>query len=248
MCRMMAMAGGMPDREALAAFRGLAANGNVLPGSTCGHGDGWGLSAFRAGEPVFHRKSGASASDDPGFNEAADEARASAPDIVLAHLRKASQGVVNDINAHPFQRDGLAFCHNGGIRQSERIPTYGLEPTGGTDSERFFLNVLGRLKSGEAGTLREAAEGAITFVHGNLPYSSISFLLTDGRELLVWRDFRTALRPEETRPPEHFEVYPTYYTLYLSNAARAVSSQPLPALANDWALIENRKLITLKAN
>jgi len=246
MCRMMSMVGRVPDDDALGQFRGLAAEGNVLPGSTCGHGDGWGFAAFRGGAPAFFEKSGRSATEDPRFPLAGDALRAARPDTLLCHLRKASKGSVDDVNAHPFLREGIAFCHNGGIRQSELIPVYDLEPEGGTDSERFFLNILGRLKSGEASTLRQAAEQAVAFVHKELPYSSISFLLTDGREVLVWRDYRDRLRPEESRPPENFDVFPRYYTLYLSEKAGAVCSQPLPALAGDWRLLENQTMYVLK--
>lgn len=247
MCRMMAMVGGAPGHAAVAGFQDLAAHGNVLPGSTCGHPDGWGFTAFREGAPVVHRKSGLSAVDDPAFLEAAEAVRTAQPDVVLGHLRKASQGDVNDVNAHPFVREGIAFCHNGGLRNSDRVPTYGMEPEGDTDSERLFLNIVGRLKSGEAATLAEAAEQAAGFVHENMAYSSISFLVTDGADLHVWRDYRTDLRPGEAAPPKDFHVYPTYYTLYLSPSARIVCSQPLSGVADDWTLIENRKLLTLKA-
>lgn len=245
MCRMMGMVGGMPNEGGLSEFRELSASGNVLPGSSCGHGDGWGYAAFRGGVPVFHERSPEAAACDARFEPATEALRREAPDVLLAHLRKASQGTVNEANAHPFVRDGVAFCHNGGIRRSAEIPTFGLAPEGDTDSERFFLSILGRLRSGAAANLREAAEQAVAWVHDHLPYSSICFLMTDGSRLMAWRDHRDTLRPEETVPPANYEVFPRYYTLYHSETARAVCSQPLPALADDWALMKNKTMLEL---
>jgi predicted glutamine amidotransferase len=241
---MMAKVGAAPKREALEQFRSLAGNGCVLPGSSCGHGDGWGIAAFTDGGLTFFEKSGLSAVEDERFAVAEDSVESSPLDLFLCHLRKASVGDVNALNAHPFHRDGITFCHNGGIKESEKLPVYGLEPEGATDSERFFLNILGRLKSGEAASLREAAEQAIEYVHANHRYTSICFLITDGKKLLAWRDYRTELRPDEDAP-ENWEKYREYYSLYHSPSARAVSSERLPALAEDWRMIDNRTLIAL---
>lgn len=245
MCRMMGVAGTMPVVEAMEEFRALAANGAVLPESTCGHGDGWGMAAFRLGRLQFLTKSERPADTDPRYREAAKDLASAGPDIALMHLRKASKGNVTPQNAHPFHVDNLAFCHNGGIRESERIPTYGIAPTGETDSERFFLNIAGRLRDGEAATLPEAVAGAVGFIHDNLPYSSICFLLSDGHSLWAYRDYRATLRPGETEPPEHWGAFETYYTLYHSERGSAVSSQPIAALASDWKLIPNQRLLCL---
>lgn len=242
MCRMMGMVGA-PGREVLEEFRALAGNGNVLPGNSGGHGDGWGISAYRDGRLAFLEKSGLSAVEDARYEAA--EGSVDGAGIVVAHLRKASVGDVRAVNAHPFHRDGVTFCHNGGVRRSEELPLYGLTPEGDTDSERFFLSILGRMKCGEASNLSDAARQAIDYIHRNHTYSSISFLLTDGQALMAYRDFRTVLRPEETTPPDSFDEWHRYYTLFYSPSRRAVSSQPLASLADDWRLLDNQCLFTL---
>ena len=244
MCRMMVQVGGTPNGAAMDDFRSLAASGNVLPGNTCGHGDGWGFAALRGGTVTLFIKSEKDGATDPAFATAAAVVESCGADIVIGHLRKASVGDLTPANAHPFFHGRYVFCHNGGIKESERIPIYGLTPMGQTDSERFFLNIVGRIESGEVKTLREACEAAVRTIHEDHKYSSISFIISDGEETLVWRDYRDALQPGEDKP-QNWDVWPEYYTLYRSSKARAVSSQPLPHLADDWQLMPLRQFVAL---
>jgi glutamine amidotransferase len=246
MCRMMGAVGRMPGEEMIEAFRALSLDGNVLPGGSGGHGDGWGLMAWRDGGVTTFAKSGLPADSDPAFSEAVEAARAREPDLAIVHLRKASVGAVNGANAHPFRVGVIGFCHNGGIKRSSELDTCGLQPGGDTDSERFFLNVVGRLKSGEAGTLKDAARAAVSWVHRNLPYTSLSFLMSDGRSLLAYRDYRAHLMPDETEPPEGWEAWDGYYTLYYAPAFGVVSSEPLTTKRTDWQLMENGEMLELR--
>lgn len=244
MCRMMVRVGAVPGRAALDEFRSLAANGNVLPGNSCGHGDGWGFAALNGGKVVLFEKSEKDGATDPEYDKAADRLAALDADIVLCHLRKASVGDLTPVNAHPFVHGKYAFCHNGGIKESDRIPTFGMSPDGQTDSERFFLNIVGRLETGEAKTLRDACEATIAYIHQNHTYSSICFFITDGQEVLVYRDYRDTLKPGEEKP-ETWDAWPHYYTLYHSQKALAVSSQPVAVAADDWELLPTKQLIEL---
>lgn len=244
MCRMMATVRQAPGWDVLQEFRGLATHGNVLSGDSCGHGDGWGLAAYAHGEVAFFEKSEESAAlDDAGYNTAALALARESLGTTLCHLRKASRGIVSRDNAHPFRHSHYTFCHNGGIRNSGALDTYGLTAQGETDSERFFLNILGRFLTGESSTLADAAEASVRHIHEHHTYTSLCFFLSDGRRLLAYRDFRDRLRDGETDPPATFEKWPGYYTLYSSGSAAAFTSEPLTLLAHDWTLMENGELI-----
>lgn len=244
MCRMMGLVGGAPSRATLEDFRGLAARGNVLPDCTCGHGDGWGFAAYNRGALSFFQKSPLSAADDERYGLAVDQVVDTILDIFIGHVRKASVGDLTMRNAHPFQHDRYVFCHNGGIRNSQDLPVGDLTPEGETDSERYFLNAMSRLESGEARTMKEALAQTVHYIHEHHKYSSICCLISDGESLICYRDYRRAHKPDENLPSD-WDAYPTYYTLYFSEKALAFASQPLPHLADDWVLMENGQLIEI---
>src|SRR5208337_2115149 len=66
--------------------------------------------------------------------------------IFVAHVRRASRGVVTYSNTHPFCRElrgrEYAFCHNGTIRNIRRFPFGRHRPVGKTDSEHLFCHIL----------------------------------------------------------------------------------------------------------
>ena len=72
---------------------------------------------------------------------------------VIAHIRKASQGINSLENTHPFQREMWGgywlFAHNGQLRPSFAPDFNGkaYRPVGCTDSEQAFCYLLNRLRA-----------------------------------------------------------------------------------------------------
>ena len=72
---------------------------------------------------------------------------------VIAHIRKASQGINSLENTHPFQREMWGgywlFAHNGQLHPSFAPDFNGkaYRPVGSTDSEQAFCYLLNRLRA-----------------------------------------------------------------------------------------------------
>ena len=70
---------------------------------------------------------------------------------VIAHIRKATQGVVKLENTHPFQRELWGrywiFAHNGNLTDFTPSLHGACLPVGDTDSERAFCHLLESLRS-----------------------------------------------------------------------------------------------------
>lgn len=142
MCELLGLSANTPT-DMRFSFRGLARRG----GATGDHGDGWGLASFDPdgdGLTIYREQ------DPAAFSPVA--AHLSDLDlkalVSLAHIRKATQGVVAVENCHPFRRDwhGMpwVFAHNGDIRTD--IPKGTLyRPIGDTDSEAAFCWMLNQL-------------------------------------------------------------------------------------------------------
>ncbi len=109
----------------------------------------------------------------------------------IAHIRKATQGVVALENTHPFVRELWGrywlFAHNGDLKDFAPVFGGGFRPVGSTDSERAFCLILDTLKARfpdgppEAPLLFEALRGVIRAIatHGecNVLLSNGDFLL-----------------------------------------------------------------------
>lgn len=245
MCRLLGTVTAAPGREALEQFRDIARGGNVLPGCTSGHGDGWGFAAYKRGALAFFEKSPLPAATDDRYDTAVDQIVNSDLDITIGHVRKASVGDLTIHNAHPFRHGVYTFGHNGGVKNSQDLPIGGLTPEGETDSERYFLNAMSRLESGEARTLKDALAQTVHYIHAHHKYSSICCLISDGKSLICYRDYRRAHAADEQLPSD-WDAYPTYYTLYFSEKGLAFASQPIPALGDDWVLMDNGQLIEVR--
>ena len=142
MCELLALSANTPT-DMRFSFRGLARRG----GATGDHGDGWGLASFDpegGGLNIYREQAPAAFSP-----VAAHLSEVGLKSLVsLAHIRKATQGVVAIENCHPFQRDWQGqtwvFAHNGDIQadipQGDRY-----RPIGNTDSEAAFCWMLNQL-------------------------------------------------------------------------------------------------------
>ena len=116
---------------------------------------------------------------------------------IVAHIRKATQGVVALQNTHPFVREVWGrywvFAHNGDLRGFNPRLHGAFRPVGETDSERAFCWLMQELAKAHASvpttpeltaTLRELAP--IPAAHG-----SFNFMLSNGQAL--WAHCSTRL-------------------------------------------------------
>lgn len=130
--------------------RSLVAADNALAVQSEAHRDGWGVAYYVADSP--HLIKGTSpAVEDKIFTRVSGVVAA---ETVLAHLRLATAGEVNILNAHPFQYGRWVFAHNGKIvdwpgcreaLQRSVAPNLRRYILGDTDSEVIFYVFLSAL-------------------------------------------------------------------------------------------------------
>lgn len=142
MCELLALSANTPT-DMRFSFRGLRRRG----GATGQHGDGWGLASYDPdgrGVSLYREDRAAAFSPIAAEVEALDlKAHCS-----IAHIRKATRGVVALENCHPFhrrwQRQEWIFAHNGDLGGEMPCPA-SYVPEGSTDSESAFCWLLGQL-------------------------------------------------------------------------------------------------------
>jgi predicted glutamine amidotransferase len=106
---------------------------------------------------------------------------------VIAHIRKATQGVVSLENTHPFQRElwgqYWVYAHNGNLPEFQPGLDGSFMPVGNTDSERIFCWLLQSLRSrfGDRAPPREQLFDALHELIYPLSGTGIfNFLLSNG--------------------------------------------------------------------
>ncbi len=108
---------------------------------------GWGLTAYTNGRPVT-RKEPLPAHESEDFRWAAGEMRSS---HVIAHIRRATHGVVSRENTHPFTHERWTLAHNGHVDGFESVRDRMFDRMdaearacirGQTDSEHIFHFLL----------------------------------------------------------------------------------------------------------
>jgi predicted glutamine amidotransferase len=141
--------------------------------------DGWGMAAYRRaeGEDATCRRFTTGTADDQ-----AAETRARLHNV---HVRKATVGDCTPENTHPFCMGPYSFCHNGTVRNIAQLSDPNLGQTSGsTDSEHLFRLVMHHLDSSDpVDGLRYAMQATIE----RYPFSSLSFLFSDGERLYAYR-------------------------------------------------------------
>ncbi len=142
MCQLLAMSCNSAAAISF-SFTGFAERG----GRTDHHADGWGIGFYEAcGCRTFHDPA-------PACSSALAEFVKTYPiksRIVLAHIRKATQGTTGLSNCHPFQREWRGqqwlFAHNGDLRQWRAPLSGAVLPVGTTDSEHAFCWMMESLR------------------------------------------------------------------------------------------------------
>jgi glutamine amidotransferase len=145
--------------------------------------DGWGIASYRRAEgedPLCSR-----------FDRAAQAQAAAHPATTAkgrlhnAHIRRATVGDRSAENTHPFCLGPYTFSHNGTILHIDRLLDGNVEPCAGqTDSERLFRLVMHHLDAEDpTNGLRYAVRATVE----RFPFSSLSFLFSDGERLYAYR-------------------------------------------------------------
>lgn len=153
-------------------------------GDTDVHADGWGI-AFFEGKGVRL------------FLDPQPSARSQIAELVrrypicslnaIAHIRKATQGIVSLENTHPFQRElwgtYWVYAHNGHLPQFHPALDGTFMPVGNTDSENIFCWLLQslRLRFGDTPPTRDELFNALHELTDPLSCMGIfNFLLCNG--------------------------------------------------------------------
>lgn len=154
MCELLALSANTPT-DMRFSFHGLTRRG----GATGSHSDGWGVASFDpdGGGLHLYREDAPAAFSPIAARVAALDLRAHCS---IAHIRKATQGVVALENCHPFHRrwqgQEWVFAHNGDLR-AELPASAGYRPVGSTDSEAAFCWILAELERAGIDPEAEAA-------------------------------------------------------------------------------------------
>jgi predicted glutamine amidotransferase len=172
---------------------------------SCKHGDGWGVAHSTASGVQVHKRADAARTSD----DFAHQARNRPSDLGMAHLRWATLGLdVRRENTHPFTDGRLAFAHNGSIlppASLDRLISRKVrrQRRGDTDSERYFLAVLSRLRDG--GTPRDALRETVADIAADGDFTSLNCLLVTPDELIAVSRFDPAAH-SDGEGPDYFEL------------------------------------------
>ncbi|MDD2884584.1 MAG: class II glutamine amidotransferase [Dechloromonas sp.] len=184
MCQLLGMNCNVPT-DICFSFTGFQARG----GATDVHADGWGIAFFEGrGYRLF-------LDPQPSCASPIAELVRHYPirsKNVIAHIRKASQGVVDLENTHPFLREAWGrywiFAHNGNLVDFSPPLDGSFLPVGNTDSERAFCWLLQSLRQRFADQLpgRDALFDAIhNLTLAISAHGEFNFLLSNGDSLFA---------------------------------------------------------------
>ena len=183
MCQLLGMNSNTPT-DVTFSFTGFAQRA----GHTGDHCDGWGIAFF----------------EDKGVRHFVDHQRAVDSPIadlirrypihsrnVIAHIRKATQGVVSLENCHPFVRElwgrYWVFAHNGNLVDFHPKLHATFKPVGDTDSERAFCWLMQELAKSHASmpSVTELNHTLGELVPQVARHGTFNFMLSQGEALWV---------------------------------------------------------------
>lgn len=184
MCQLLGMNCNTPT-DIVFSFTGFATRG----GRTDEHKDGWGI-AFFEGKGVRHFVDHQAAIDSP-IAELIKRVPIKSTNVI-AHIRKATQGVIALENCHPFVREAWGtnwvFAHNGDLKNFDPQLDGSYLPIGNTDSERAFCYVMQSLRAcfgAQAPELSALREFLSEICHDIASHGTFNMMLSNGNALFA---------------------------------------------------------------
>jgi len=137
--------------------------------------------------------------------------RTAVRDILISHIRHATQGALTLANTQPFVRQlgarAHVFAHNGNLTGLEKhaVSMSGQRPVGETDAERAFCLLLARLGSAWAGARVPSIEARTAivakFASDMRTLETANFLYADGDVLFAYGHRRWNQASRAAEPP-----------------------------------------------
>ena len=158
-----------------------------------------------------------------------------------AVLRRATLGLdVNAGNTHPFTDGRIAFAHNGSIRPPASLDRLLSERSqrrrqGTTDSERYFLAVVQRLRDGAAPA--EALRTTADEIAATADFTSLNCLLLTPDRLYAFSRYDADNPPDDDDP----EYYNLRYRVTPDGVVVASSGW-----GRDWQELANGELLVVR--
>jgi glutamine amidotransferase len=205
MCELLAISSRLPTTVEFSLAR-LARHGGI----EAPHRDGWGVAFYEGPDVLLLREPRAAAASEL---VRCIEKFSPSSQLVISHIRLATQGEVALRNTQPFTREmggyTHVFAHNGkltGIEAKSDFQPQRFKQVGNTDSELVFCILLDRLErlwSRSGDRLPELAarlDVVAQFAAQLRPHGPANFLYADGDVLFVHSHRRTQ-QDGEIRPP-----------------------------------------------
>ncbi|MEQ9500711.1 MAG: class II glutamine amidotransferase [Deltaproteobacteria bacterium] len=262
MCRLFGFRSVIPSM----VHRSLIDADNALGVQSEKHPDGWGVAYYIDNAPHV-MKSVSTALTDQLFQRVSGIVSS---ETVVAHVRKATQGDLSVLNAHPFQYGRWVFAHNGDIPEfgevrktllNEVAPRLRRFVLGDTDSEVIFFLFLSELQRHGAlannhGTdevfaalstaVERVREICDTKQRGHT--SLLTLLATNGATLaatrggkeLYWSSYKTRCADRDTCPSLSDECEAPTLTGFVNHLI--LSSEPLGG-ENVWHELDDGGMI-----
>jgi predicted glutamine amidotransferase len=201
------------------------------------HCDGWGL-AWAKNHGVGTTRVPDPAHKSPEFARVSRKHRT---DLAIAHVRWATDDLAIDLNnTHPFTNGSVGFAHNGAIRPPEALdalvpPDLAAQRRGTTDSERYFLAVLGRMRTMSAADA--LASVATDIAEGEFSFTCLNAMLVTDTQLIALNRFRPSAEEEEGGP----EYYRLRYRI-TPDAVVVTSS----GWGSGWQTLDNGQMLVVQ--
>ncbi|MBO6108782.1 MAG: class II glutamine amidotransferase [Eubacterium sp.] len=166
--------------------------------------DGWGIASFDDREPYIEKSTG-SAKESHRINELLGCDVISG--MLLAHIRRATIGYDEYLNAHPFCGNDdsgrmWTLIHNGTIFDADALNPFLYTQKGTTDSERVFLYLIKKIndsmdKKGRDLTPEERFGVIDLTVRELSPHNKLNLMIYDSDRLYVHCNCRDTLYMRE---------------------------------------------------
>lgn len=174
--------------------------------------------------------------------------------IIIFHIRERTVGEEKEYNTHPFSYKNFMFAHIGTINNWKELENKLADEwreriKGETDSERYFMLIM---QYWDANEPERGISRAVKEVKEISSYSSLNFLLTDGKKLYAYRSGELPLFYLKTVPED--DICCTSVSSNLAIRSRGLKGRKAVIIAAEklshesWEILKQEQLLIINEN